>query len=270
MKSMHLGIEPLSSYRLKPLLQYMRRYAIFLILAIFFSCELTKPKYEPEPNVVAILNTSLERQKVFVGRSYEISEVPDTSDWCGISNALVKISYDTIVVTFHELADTPGVYISESLPVEPLETYYLEVIYPDDKKVTGKTILPGAFMVTTPINGDTVKPEQELKWEESLGAASYFIYYKADSLYNPDFPEYFWSREDFKDLGLTTSVVFSSLCDGYGKLAVQIWACDSNYYDYYKAKWGREPIESYVHLTGGLGVFGSFTVTDSITVILRE
>ena len=261
MKNMRLRIETLGLYRLKSLLQYMRIYAILAILCIVWSCELTSPKYESEPNVVAILNTKFKRQKVFVGRSYEIAEVPDTSGWCGVSNAQVTISHDTIAVTFHELADTAGVYVSESLQVKPNETYYLEVIYPDDKKVTGMTTVPGAFRIITPANGDTVKLEQELKWEESLGASGYFIYYRADSLYNPNFPDFFWSREGFKYLKLATSVYFSSLCDGYGKLTVQLWACDSNYYDYFMRRY---------NLTGGLGVFGSFTVTDSITVFLRE
>jgi len=238
----------------------MKKYIIFLILLASIGCEPTGPKYEPEPNVVAVLNASLERQKVFLGTSYKLSEIPDTSDWCGVSNALVTISYDTIATTFYELVDTPGVYVSESLPVEPGRTYYLEVIYSDNKKVFGETTAPGAFEIITPANGDTAKLEQELKWEESLGAASYFVYYRAG----------YFEGKDFRDLGLITSTSFNSFYDRYGKLTVQLWACDSNYYDYYKARWGREPIESYVHLTGGLGVFGSFTVTDSITIILWQ
>lgn len=263
--------------------QYMGRYAIFLILTIFFSCEPTKPKYEPEPNVVAVLNTSLERQQVFVGKSYKISEVPDTSDWVGVSNVLVKISYDTITVIFNELADTPGVYVSESLPVEPLKAYALEVIYPDDKKVTGETTVPGAFRMITPTDGDTIDIEEELRWEESEGAACYLIRLKELEYYVVGSTIYENVLERLFRLDSTTSVSLNSLRGRYhisetyysqtstsynpNKIyTIQVMASDSNCCDYYTMWW----YELEMHLTGGLGVFGSFTVTDSITVILRE
>lgn len=256
----------------------MKKCIIFLILFASIGCEPTKPKYEPEPNVVAVLNTSLERQKVFVGKSYKISEVPDTSDWVGISNALVKISCDTVAVIFYELADTPGVYVSESLQVEPIKTYALEVTYPDDKKVTGKTTVPGAFRILTPTDGDTIELEQELRWEESEGAACYLIRLKELEYYVVGSTIYENVLERLYRLDLATSISFSSLRGRYHIseayysqtstsynpntiYTIQVMASDSNYYDYSMYR---------MHLTGGLGVFGSFVVSDSITVILPE
>jgi len=242
----------------------MKRY-LLLIPLVFLGCEEMTTKYEPEPNVVAILITNFPRQRVFVSKSFRISEVPDTSDWCGISGAEVKISYDTIVVMFHELIDTPGVYVSESLPVKPAKTYHLEVTYPDDNIVTGETTTPGTFRIIAPTDGDTVGHGQKIEWEESDRAAAYFIYYRADSLYRPEFGDYYWSEKSFEYIKPDTVVTFGTLSRGYGEITIQIWACDSNYYNYYKGRYWWYDSEPRL-LDGGLGVFGSFIYTDSISV----
>jgi hypothetical protein len=78
---------------------------------------------------------------------------------------------------------------------------------------------------------------------------------------------------------LYTSITFDSLFIRYAdytqivgdeKLTLRIWAVDPNYWDYYCIKKYDEPMEPNMHLDGGLGVFGSFVVSDSISVIMKH
>lgn len=256
----------------------MRRCVLFTVLLIVCGCELLpKYKYKLEPNVVAILNIAHHEQRVFVGKSYPIFEQPSSEKWWGVSGAHVKISFDAVEVTFHELADTMGIYASGSLLVRPSETYFLEVIYPSGEVITGKTTVPELISIVQPTSGDTVRPEQELTWKESSGAAGYIIYFKVDSLVRV--PGYFYfSNEQIMDVGLDTSVTFTTILNyevydytpqGGERINLQIYALDTNYYSYRSDPHEHMHPGDYRYLDGGYGVFGSFIVSEPISVVVK-
>jgi len=248
----------------------MKKHALFLVLLILSGCikEPTEPVYDPEPNVGCLLSPDYKRQQVRVGKSWGIDE-EDPEIW--ISGADVKIGCAAETIAFHERSDKPGVYVSESLLVESGQTYFLEVNYPDDNKVTGRTTVPQKPRIITPADGDTVSPSQELRWE-SEGAAGFLLQY--------DTHEYGGGSANMlpEDLGHTTSITVDSLCikyfgfppDSIERITLRIWAADPNYYDYYFIRKYDEPMETNIHLDGGLGVFGSFVVSDSITVFIKH
>lgn len=261
----------------------MKKYSLLVVLLLLVGCTPTGPKYESEPNVVAILYPMYSRQTVFVGKSYPVGVVVPTQEgWWGISNCKVEISYDTTTVVFRELVDTVGIYVSESLPVVPAQTYFLEVVYPDSTKVTGKTTVPGAFTLLAPADGDTIILSQEIVWQQSTGARCFWVYWRVDSLfwyYDPVTKDsVFSSPGGRREVDLDTSIVVNTLLRPiledytleWETLTLQVFASDTNYYDYDMAEmFGPHDIESYMNIDGGLGVFGSFVASDSISVIIK-
>jgi hypothetical protein len=268
----------------------MKIYSLLMMLLLLWGCTTpTGPQYEPEPNVVAILYPMYSRQTVFVGKSYLVGTAPIEEneeglwDWCGISNCRVEISYDTTTVVFHELVDTVGIYVSEFLPVVPGQTYFLEVVYPDSTKVTGKTTVPGAFTLATPTDGDTIALNQEIVWQQSSRARCFWVYGRVDSLFDYYDPvtrdSVFRSSAIRREVDLDTSIAVDTLLQpiledwtlyGWETLTLQVFASDTNYYDYDIAEMmGPYDLEPYMHLKGGLGVFGSFVVSDSISVVMK-
>jgi len=263
----------------------MKRYSLLLTILLLWGCTTpTGPQYETELNVVAILYPLYNRQTVFVGESYPVGMVvPNQEGWYGIPNCKVEIGYDTTTVVFQELTGTVGIYVSESLPVEPRQTYFLEVVYPDSSKVTGKTTVPGAFALLTPTDGDTIALDQEIIWQQSTGARCFWIYARVDSFF------WFYDSENEDSVfqhpavrwkvGLDTSITVDTLLRSilenwtlYGEetLTLQVFASDTNYYDYDMAEmFGPHDLEAYMHLDGGLGVFGSFAASDSIVVAIK-
>lgn len=248
----------------------MKKHILYLVLLILAGCIKgpTLPVYEPEPNVGCLLSPDYKRQEVRVGKSWRIDEV-DPQMW--VSGADVKISCAADTVTFHELSGRPGVYVSESLLVESGNTYFLEVDYPDGNKVTGRTKVPQKPRIITPADGDTVSPSHELRWE-SEGVAGFLLQYY--------YYEYGGGGANMlpEDLGHATSITVDSLCikyfgchpDSLIRFTLRIWSADTNYYDYYRIKEYDEPMETNMHLEGGLGVFGSFVVSDSISVVIKH
>jgi len=262
----------------------MKRHFLYMVLFMLGCTQNpTIPVIEPGLNITCILNADSEVQKVYVNRTYSILEpYPQEPETLWIPSE-VKISSDVQEVVFYELCYTSTryhgtrIYKSESLLVEPGQTYRLEVSFSDSKKVTGETTVPQRpkFVLAS---GDTVKPEQRLSWE-SEGAGGYLIAYKFANLYDPEEDEY-WGIEASGELGIVPSIRFDSLfieyAQGYSRFSggekVTLWiaALDVNYFDYHQRVKNDEIILPNMYLEGAIGVFGSCIMSDSTFFVIGE
>lgn len=254
------------------------KYIWFLLLLLFVGCEVIKlpTEYEPELNIFAVLYPDRDSQMVFLGHTYKATDTLPNSHcddfihgfhrcWSGVSGAQVRISYDSAEVDFEEINDSLLTYYAAALQVLPGKSYCLEVVYQDDTIYTTTTV-PETFAILNPQDGDTVNLEDTLAWEESVGAKSYLLEGAGEGGFT-DLGHV--NRISFRELYIRSDDIGWLLEEGEEELDFCIWAVDTNYYDYYRIGKYNADLEPSMHIDGGLGVFGSITKSDWITIVVK-
>ncbi len=252
------------------------------VLAFVLACDPSSEQYEPEPNVFCLLRPDRNVARVLCGLTTGyLDTIADPARWNGVSGAEVRISHAGLDYVCAAVADSLGLYTSESLPVRAQDTYALSIRYPTGEQVNGSTIVPDTFSITA-IDIDTFRHETEpgvyfveydvtFRWTRAIGVADYLVQVDAwyvgqnDSILLRDGPYVPYAGEAsawlqrfaLKDDG-TEDTLFLN------RARLLVWAADRNYADYVKSR-GQTLTGSHErwHLNGGVGVFGSACIAET-------
>jgi hypothetical protein len=243
------------------------------LLLFLYGCEHTLgPEYYPgqqyksEPNVASVISPNYRLQRVYVGITYKMTDTPESyGEWVGVSNAKVVISGNGQEILFEEQGNS-GIYVSKNLNVKAGKLYHLKVTYPDNKKVTGTTRIPSEFRILRPTNGDTISISDTLIWQKSSGAVGYFM---NGRIYNGSgYPESI--SQEVRD----TLMCFSEWIPSWYQpepgdtIRFCVAAIDTNYWNYWSIN--EYNLEETPYLNGGIGVFGSLVISDTIDVFYKK
>ncbi len=131
-------------------------------------------------SVGCILNNQDSIQTIFLSKSYNSSNTVDTL----IEEPQIRVWYKDSVVFFKKALHAGGYKYIAKFDVLPDTKYELEIITPDNKKITAKTysppslkIIPDSYDYIIPMNDEdkNFKDEIVFKWESAEN--NYFLYY---------------------------------------------------------------------------------------------
>lgn len=248
---------------------FIRRHSLKLILAsgivaisLWSGCidvPTEKVTYEEELTVHCILRADWGPSRVYVGKTLNIEE-PEAD--VAVSGATVLLSGDGEEVHYNEVPGTPGVYHPAGhFIVRNNSTYTLDVSDLSGRSVSATTTVPGYFQILSPLFGDSVEKDNDLRivWSKSTGAEEYHIHVDlrvGNLTYN-------YLSYVFSD---TTLVIpaerFYTDIEGevYG-IELDIYAVDGNYAGYTRSDPEDPDSPDINHIPGAKGVFGSATKT---------
>lgn len=240
------------------------RHLILLLALLICVCDYPPEEYEQEPNVYCLLTPQEDTVYALVGLSAGFDDtLKNTSRWNGVSGASVKIGY----LSLREIPDSAGHYLSDSLSIMPSDTFHLEIRYPDARIVKGHTVIPDSFAFVSILIDTIIRPENDtvrivISWSRSNNARGYLVL--AEIYYAGPSGIYFWQVQYLSDstidsLKLPLKIMAPDTLD-LVETNLQIWALDENYYDYceFRDRGYETDPTPYMHLEGGLGVFGSY------------
>lgn len=266
----------------------MRRLlaAACLLLA---ACEPTFNDYEPEPNVVCLLRTDRSDLLVMAGMStgYDDS-IADPLKWNGVSGVTISVSVAGNRYSPAEVRDSTGWYRTAEVRVRPGSACTLSCRYPDGRTVFGTTRVPDSLFITSvatdtflyvnPYYPETLPAFRAIwNWTKARGAKEHERFavgryalgndtqdWRSDSYYGPPdtalFPLQILWFDTITGLPDTLPLV---------SVRLQVRALDPNYFDY-SHYWGFSRQREYMHLDGGLGLFGSIAIAETTLLLSRQ
>lgn len=258
-----------------------------LALLLLAACDPTFDDYKPEPNVVCLLRTDRSDLLVMAGMSMGYDDsITDPLKWNGISGVSISVSVDGNRCSPAEVPDSVGWYRTSGIQVRPGSACTLSCRYPDGKTVFGTTRVPDSLFITS-VATDTVPyvnpyfPEtlpalraiwnwtkaKDAKDHDRFATARYAFGadtydWRADSYYGPPDTALFPLQILWFD---TVSMLPETL--PLISVRLEIRALDPNYFDYSRY-WGFSRQREYIHLDGGLGLFGSLAIAET-TLLLK-
>lgn len=247
----------------KNMLMQSKRIAIYcsvMLFLIYGACENDiVEEYEPQLNVVAVLNSREHVQHVLVERVYLVDEPSEPP----IDDALVVLSGNGFIDTL-EFTYTNYRYWSEPFYLAPLATYELLVAREGYDTVTAVTTVPGHFVIQYPNYNATISLQDTMVITRSADAALYCCHF-FENVSNLSI--FFWYEPDPFDslIHIPIGEYLDSPPPGY--YAITVVACDSNVYDYYFA---ADDSIRQCGVTGGVGVFGSTWAASTSAHLLVE
>lgn len=252
---------------------------LVLLGLVILSCK-TPETYQGEPNIYGVL-TADSSAVVMVGRTLAIDDTMEVDSnwnylWNGVSGAGVTLRNGGESFDLAELEDSTGYYRNPSCMPSALETWELEVSYPEGELIQAKTTIPGDFEITAP-EGDSVYWLDTLTWSPSTGAAGYLV--GALKWFPPreeDTVEVDSSFFFYATLLSADSLMFDLSQTGIAGLdsvRLVVAALDSSAYDYryftMYCYWLDLRPEDYMHIPGAWGVFGSRTLAWTKTLLVK-
>lgn len=238
------------------------------LFGLFLGCNRKSPyQFEPQLVVFSLLIADYPTPLVKLERSLEIDKkLPE--EGLGVVDAEVVVSIEGDTIQYASVEDKPGFFEPlDSLMVNPLETYYLNIIVPGEGEIYSMTVVPDTFRIIQPTEGDTLDKSSHLPfiiWRRSWNAASYYI----DISSRTDSTHVNGTTISAQD---TIFPIFPFFFGDPGDYVIKVAAIDINYYDYLKGEEGHPGTageEGPSHVYGGLGVFGS-CVVESVQVFVK-
>jgi len=258
-------------------------------LLLLTACEPTFDDYKPEPNVVCLLRTYRSDLLVMAGLTLGFDDsITDPLKWNGVSGVRITVSIDSTRSSPAEIPDSAGYYRASGLPIRPGSRCTLQARYPDGKTVLGTTLVPDSLFITR-ISTDTFLyvypycPETVLmfraiwEWTKARNAKAVEPHALARYASGPD--TWDWRTQNFPRTPLDT-VIFPLQLLWFDTLTMQpetlplisvrleARALDPNYFDYSRF-WGFSRQREYMHLDGGLGLFGSLALAETTLLLNR-
>ncbi|MEO0086091.1 MAG: hypothetical protein ABIK37_05615 [candidate division WOR-3 bacterium] len=257
------------------------------VLVLFAACEPTFDDYKPEPNVVSLLRTDRTDLLVMAGMStgYDDS-IADPLKWNGVSGVSITVSIDGNRYSPAEVHDSTGWYRTSGLQVKPGSACTLSCRYPDGKTVFGTTRVPDSLFITSvaadtvpyvnPYSPETLPALRTIwNWTKARGARDHDRFATARYAAGPD--TYDWRADSYNGppdtalfpLQILWFDTINMLPETLPLISVrlEIRALDPNYFDYSRY-WGFSRQREYMHLDGGLGLFGSIAIAET-TLLLK-
>lgn len=235
-------------------------YCISVLLILCSACENNPTEeYEPQLNVVSILNSMEQVQHVLVDRTYLLDEPSGLP----IDDALVVLSgngfIDTLVFNYANYR-----YWTSPFGIAPLDTYQLTVAKDGFDTVTAVTTVPGYFTILYPWYSDTITLQDTMVIGRSANAAVYSCFF-VESISNLSF--FFW--HEFDPLDSLIQIPIGEYLDSplTGRYAITVVAYDSNVYEYY---FSEDDSVRQAGVTGGVGLFGSTWSAHSSAYLIVE
>ncbi len=247
----------------------LAHFALFL----FSACELTPDQpFAPQLVVHSLLRTGENRARARVNRSYKLSEKYDSL----FPDARLKIT--SHIGEWQFVYDGGDSYITpEPVPVENRDTWFLVVSHPDFDTVTGRTIVPQPYEIIFPRAGDTISVNDSMVWTRSQDAKGYYLSFRQVQDIDTFYLDAIIPNDSF-------DITYDSLLVRIPKMfflflvapppdsppkpcTLWVWALDTNYYDWVLGATGLTGKDS-MHLSGGLGVFGS-AVENFLPIFVR-
>ena len=235
-------------------------YCISVLVILCVACENNPTEeYEPQLNVVGILNSMEQVQHVLVDQTYPLDEQSGQL----IDDALVVLSgngfIDTLVFSYSNYR-----YWSRPFGIAPLDTYRLMVAKEGFDTITAMTTVPGYFTILYPWYSDTVTLQDTMVIGRSTNAAVYSCSF-VEIISNLSF--FFWYEPDPLDslIRIPIGEYLGSALPG--RYAITAVACDSNVYEYYFVE---DDSIRQAGVTGGVGLFGSTWSAHSSMYLMVE
>ncbi len=126
---------------------------VLLVAVMLLNCGRNELEFEPKLNVFCILRNDTGIQRVIVDRTYRMDE-PAHYD---LEDAQVMLSGNELCDTLVQIFDSAGIFNTrDSFPISSGKEYCLQVSAKGFDTVVGTTVIPDAFLIISPGNGDTV------------------------------------------------------------------------------------------------------------------
>lgn len=235
---------------------------IFLAFFLFSACELTPDQpFAPQLVVHSLLRSGSHPVHARVNRSYKLNEKYDSI----FPDARLKITSQNGEWQF-DYAGADSYITSEPVPVASGDTWLLVASHPELDTVRGKTVVPQPYEILFPRAGDTVTVNDSMVWTRSRDAKGYFLSFRQIEDIDTFYLDAFIPNDSF-------DITYDSLLVRIPQMfflyfvapppdsppkpcTLWVWSLDTNYYDWVLGATGFTGADS-MHLTGGLGVFGS-------------
>ncbi len=230
---------------------------LLIFLLISLACENNpNAEFEPQLNVFAVLTNVVETQEIIVDRTYGIDEPTGPV----IDDALVILTGNGFNDTL-DFSYSSQRYISAPLSLDPQATYELVIEKDGLDTLNAVTKVPGDFTVLYPVGYDTLTLHDTIIFGQSAGAALYNVIFIP---YTGGFGPSFLYEPDPIDTLIRVPVGEYVDEQAQGLFMIYIFACDSNFYEYYFAE------DEQAGVTGGIGLFGSTWAVATGAYVLFE
>jgi len=240
--------------------KYLTLLHIALLLVIISACENEiVDDYEPELNVLSVLNDMTSIQTVYVDRTYSMY---DTAGGL-IEDALVIMSAGSYVDTLDFIHET-GMYWTDAFNIVPLATYELTVIKEGFDTLTGTTTVPASFVIIHPAFNDTISFQDTIVFAKSEKAGVYGCVLRHEMI---NFATFFYHEPDPLDSIIQLPIGEHLESAPPGRYVIYISAYDSNFYEYH---FGLGDSILQAGVTGGVGCFGSIRTEGTVAYILAD
>lgn len=231
-------------------------------LFLFCACELTPDQpFAPQLVIHSLLRTGENPARARVNRSYKLNEKYDSI----FPHARLKIISQLGEWQF-AYAGGDSYLTPEPVPVASGDTWLFIATHPDLDTVRGKTVVPQPYEIIFPRAGDTVSASDSMVWTRSRDAKGYFLSFRQiedidtfyfDALIPNDSFDITYDSLLVRIPSMFFLYIVAPPLDSPPKpCTLWVWSLDTNYYDWVLGATGLTGKES-MHLTGGLGVFGS-------------
>ncbi|MCX7880261.1 MAG: DUF4249 domain-containing protein [Ignavibacteria bacterium] len=270
-------------------------FLIFFIL-IFFGCEDSPPTdYIPQYYVEAFLIVDEPIDGIKLMRTQPLTDTFELAKAL-IKNATVKIKNEKreFLLEFRDTGNSTNwsyFYPDTSIKIEPNTTYFLEILTPDGKKITGKTTTPSRFFWTNRPPDTLYYPKDSVKftdkapvkirWSSVQNVLYYLIMLKCiDTLeygkylnppsdeknrrvYNPFYEETEGRREYFETtiwdaMPNIEYPIFWVIFKWFGKHKIVVYSPDFNFLRWVVQHFrSSQVIPLLSSVDGAIGVFGS-------------
>lgn len=233
---------------------------IIMLLLLFIACENEIVEdYEPELNVLSVLNDMISIQTVYVDRTYSMY---DTAGGL-IEDAMVTLSAGNYVDTL-EFSSSIGGYWTNVFNIVPLVTYELRVIKDGFDTLTGTTTVPSSFVIIRPSFNDTMSFQDTIVFTKSAKAGVYGCALRHEMT---NFATFFYIEPDPLDSIIQLPIGEHLESGPPGRYIIYIAAYDSNFYQYY---FELEDSVLQAGVTGGVGCFGSIRTEGTVAYIFAD
>ena len=240
--------------------------SLWLVVA---ACEVTpSEQFTPELVVHGLVLAGGSGVRANINRTYGIEE-PFDSIFPGVSSVIWR-GTDTWPLVY----DRRDNYTTGQIYPGPAygDAFGIRVAKDGLDTVYGRTVIPDSFRITFPRLGDTVTMSDSMVWNRSRNCAGYYMSFRSIEqgdtfFFNLAVPNDTSGDNFDSTVFRLRQMVFLYLYKP-GRHRLRVFALDTNYFDWVRAGGFGAGTGETIHLSGGLGVFGS-AVGESVDVYVR-